>query len=338
MASITLLLTLVSIASDTSAGLPPEPLGTIQGVVVDGTKQDAPLEGIDVVLRAGSSRELLPVAETKSDRYGKFFFRQAPLDPQIVYLPGANRDGVHYPGQRVHLDANNRFAHVKLVAYSAVHTPNPLVAERHEFDILVEGKALKVTETLALRNPTQATYVGESMGPGPPVTFWLSIPQDFDRVTFDKEFFGRRFLVVDHRPVTDLPWMPGTRELRYTYHIPLAENGGKFHRPLDVPTSEICVRLRGTNTNQVSCNLPVVDTGEEQLVYGSSGEGLPESFELELEIGTLPFPWMEYGRWGALLVLVVLAAATAAIYHLRCRRAQSFHGRVNERPAQRRAA
>lgn len=309
--------------SEDFADPPVEPSGIIQGVVVDGTNDGKPLEGADVILRAGTDGEMVSVAETKTDRYGKFLIEHVPPDPAIVYMPGANRDGVHYPGRRVRLDANNQAAYVRIVAFAAVTSPNPLVAKRHDIDLGLDGQALTVTERLSLSNPTRTTYVGQSMGNGPPVTFWLSIPKSFDRVTFEREFFGRRFIVVDHRPVTDVPWLPGEHELRFTYHVPLAESGGRFVRPLDVPNSHVRVCVHDTSAGRVSCNLPRAEAADGEVIFASAGGPLPESFALELTIKAVPFPWMQYARWGALIALVALAAATALLHRLRGSRIDS---------------
>ncbi len=226
---------------------------------MNGTHGNQLLEGVEVVLRAGADGDLVPVAETTTDRYGKFVFEQVPLEPTLVYLPGANRDGVHYPGQRVRLDPSDRIAQVTIVVFDAVSTPCPLVAKRHDIDVTVDQQVLKITESLLISNPSRATYVGQSMGNGPPVTFWLSIPKNFDRVTFDKEFFGRRFFVVDHRPITEMPWLPGEQELRFTYRVPLVESAGQFRRALDVPSSNVRVQVHAAGRRPVSCNLPPLD-------------------------------------------------------------------------------
>jgi len=308
---------------DSGAGALPESMGIIQGVVVDGSYRGEPLDNVKVILRAGTHGGLFPVAETKTDQDGKFVFEDVPLDPTIVYLPGANREKIHYPGGRVRLDENHRIANLTIVAFDAVTAPNPLVAKRHTIDILVEEKALKITEAILLSNGTRTTYVGQSMGKGPPVTFWLSIPKDFDRATFDKEFFGRRFIVVDHRPVTDIPWLPGEQEVRFTYHVPLTESACQFRRPLDVPSSHIRVCVQGASAEQVTCNLPPAKTADNEVAFASAEQRLPASFTLELDIGALPFPWMQYARWGALLVLIALVVVTVAMRHLRSRRSVS---------------
>lgn len=297
----------------------PESDGTIQGVVVNGTHGKQPLEGVDVVLRAGADGALVPVAETKTDRYGKFTFEQVPLDPTLVYLPGANRDGVHYPGQRVRLDPSDRIAQESIVAFDAVSAPCPLVAKRHDIEVTIDEQVLKITETLLISNPTRMTYVGQSMGNGPPVTLLLSIPKCFDRVTFDNEFIGRRFLVVDHRPVTDMPWLPGDLELRFTYRVPLVECAGRFRRIVDVPSSDICVRVHEAGQRLVSCNLPRLDATGRALVFAAPGKRLARDFTIDLQIASMPFPWMQCARWGSVVVLAVLVGVTAAIPALRRR-------------------
>jgi len=324
--------------ADSAAEAPPESTGTIQGVVVDGSHRGEPLKGVKVILRAGTRGGLFPVAETKTDQDGKFAFEDVPLDPAIVYLPGANRKKIHYPGDRVRLNELNRNAYSKIVAFDAVEAPNPLVAKRHHIDILVEEKALKVTEEMLLSNGSRTTYVGQPRGEMPPVTFWLSIPQDFDRVTFDKEFFGRRFLVVDHRPVTDIPWLPGEQELRFTYHVPLTDSACRFRRPLDVPSSDVRVSVRGASAGQVTCNLPPVQTADDEVAFASADGQLPTPFTLELDIGALPIPWAQYARWLALLLLIMPAVAVAVMHRLRSRRAASQPTSRRKANTRRRAA
>jgi hypothetical protein len=317
----------------------PEPTGAIHGVVVNGTNGKQPLAGIEIVLRAGTDGEFVAVGETKTDRYGKFVFEQVPLEPTLVYLPGANHGGVHYPGQRVRLDAIARTAQMTIVVFDAVSSPCPLVARQHDIDVTVEEQVLKITESLLISNPSRATYVGQSMGHGPPVTFWLSIPKNFDRVTFDKEFFGRRFVVVDHRPVTDMPWLPGEQEMRYTYRVPLVETAGQFRRLVDIPTSVVRVRVHGADQGLVSCNLPQSsDSPDGQLAFAAAGEPLARDFTIELQIASLPFPWGRYAPWGAVVVLAVLAGATVAIPPLR--RLSNSRAQADRRrfPKRRRAA
>ena len=136
----------------------------------------------------------------------------------VVYQAGATRHGIFYPGPRIRLTDLQPIARTELSVCDAVAGPNPLVLKKMDVTIRPETGLLKVTESLLLENPSHTCYVGEAAHDGAdPVTLELSIPPDFERTTFDLEFFGRRFAVVNNKLVTSVPWPPGERELRYTY-------------------------------------------------------------------------------------------------------------------------
>jgi hypothetical protein len=215
---MTLSLLAVLLAS-TGLDASPEQSGTIRGIVVNGSHDDEPIGKADVVLRAGRDGPLEPIAKTKTDLYGKFILDHVPLDPTVVYLPGADRDGVHYPGNRIRLSQSNPTTQVAIRAFDAAATPSPLHAQRHDIDVTFESQVLVIRETMQITNRSRKTYVGERVGNELPVTLKLSVPANFDRVTFGNEFYGRRFRIVDHQVVTDIPWPPGERELSFTFSL-----------------------------------------------------------------------------------------------------------------------
>lgn len=313
-----LLILLIAIAS-TDASLS-EVTGTFQGVVVNGSRGDEPIGDAKVLLRAGQEGFLEPAAQTKTDQEGKFVFEQLPLDPALVFLPGIDHDGVHYPGKRLHLGQANPNARVVLRAFDAVQSPSPLHALRHGIEIIVEPQVMLIHETMLVANRSHGTYVGEAFGTEPPVTLRLLVPPNFDRVTFGSEFYGRRFRIVDHQLVTNIPWPPGERELDFTYRIPLENSGGLFRRALDVPCGKVSLHVREADAKKVSCNLPQIQHSGNELVFASTDQQLPAGFSLELQIGNLPFPWRLYARWGALAMLGILVVGTVAISRLRNRR------------------
>jgi hypothetical protein len=293
--------------------------GAIRGVVLNGSRASAPVANAEVHLRVGTNGVFEPVEKTITDAAGRFSFENIPLDSALVFLPGASHHGVHYPGKRIRLDAVNKVANVSIVAYDAVQAVSPLTASRHDFDIEIEERVLKVTETLVVANQSQATYVGESRDGREPVTLRLSIPSSFDRVTFDSEFFGRRFRIVNHQLVTDMPWPPGEREVRFTYRVPIEPTGGQFLRVLDLPSSNVRVHAP-TCEQQVSCNLSPATVVADRMIFGPRDEQSPMGFTIKLQIGNLPIPWMQYARWLSLAALLAFPLGTFLVNRYRNQR------------------
>jgi hypothetical protein len=172
---------------------------------------------------------------------------------------------------------------------------------------------MEISETLLITNPSQNTYVGEQVEDAPPATLRLSVPPNFDRITFGSEFYGRRFRIVDHQPVTDIAWPPGERELKFSYRIPISESGGVLRRPLDMPCRSATLRVRGQNAEEITCNLDLAERDSSETVFASTDKELPAGQIIELQIGAVPFPWVECTRWGSLVALAALMLATAVL-------------------------
>jgi hypothetical protein len=295
------------------AGFGPPEAQQIEGVVVNGSQGQAPVAGAEVLLRGGEDGALVPLARTTADANGCFRFVDLPVEPGLVYRPGANRQGVHYPGPRLlaRVGAGDR---VTITVYDTVAAPSPLVADRHDLDIEVKPAVLTVTETLVVRNPTLTTYVGQP-GAGPfTATLALSIPDGFERVTFADAFHGRQFHIVEKHVVTDIPWTPGSRELRFTYSLVRNEGRHTFVRLLDLPTAQVRVRVRGEEASRVVCDLPRVDSPRgDSVEFRSTPAGLEPGHRLTVESGAASTPWIVSARWIALLLFGALVLGTLIV-------------------------
>lgn len=306
--SLTMLLLTVSVlATNPLAGD-----GVIEGAVVRALDQ-TPVSGAEVVLRAKVDGQLLPVAETTADAQGRFRFEHLPADGAYVYLPGANRDGIHYPGPSVRLSSLRRRAQVSLAVHDAVTFPNPLVVRRHEIVFCPQPDALEVTESMLIDNPSPACYVGQSAGEdAEPVTLQLAIPANFERITFASEFFGRRFSLIDGKLLTGIPWPPGQRELTFSYLLPNSQRHYEWQRPLDLPSEGVRVLVRSDSPQQVACNLNRAPRQEDGVIAFEAHERtLSAGYVLRVELGHLPISAMTYAPWGALALLAGLILATS---------------------------
>jgi hypothetical protein len=142
----------------------------------------------------------------------------------------------------------------------------------------------------------------------------LSLPPGFDKITFDKEFNGRNFLLHDGELLSDLPWPPGDREIRYRYRLPAEHGARAVRRVLDLPTQQAVVVIRGKPQADVTCSLAA--TAAEQggtLVYASNGGEFSAGDAIEMQIGALPITFDAYARWGAAALLGALVVAAAVM-------------------------
>jgi hypothetical protein len=291
-------------------------VGVIEGVVVRAANGTS-VSGAEVVLRAKVDGQLLPVAETTADAQGRFRFERLPSDGSAVYLPGANRGGIHYPGPTMQLTSLQPRAEVKLAVYDAAAFPSPLVVRRHTITLYPEPGVLRVTESMLIDNPSTACYVGRAAGEsGEAETLQLAIPASFQQVTFASEFYGRRFSLIGGRLVTGIPWPPGQRELTFSYVLPNAERCYVWQRPLDLPSSQVQVLVRASDQpDQVTSNLAREPRKEHREVTFASGTHiLSAGYVLRVELGNRAVSVMTYAPWGALAILAVLIVATSLQY------------------------
>ncbi len=289
--------------------------GSISGVVVNASQQDAPVGAAEVVLRVMIDGQFVIAAEGVADEQGHFLFDNIPADADYIYLPGANHDGIHYPASRVRLSPDGPHARIKLAIHETIADPSPLLLRHHHITIYPEADSIRVTEQLLIENPSLTTYIGHPQREGGrATTLRLSIPSNFRRTTFDQEFYGRQFTLFEGHLVTDIPWTPGKRELTFTYVLPNGDRHRVWERPLDLPCDHLKIEVHTETPDEVSCNLALASSQTEGLVtFESTGDMLPAAQVVRLQLESTPFSLATHGRWLALAVLVGLIASTSLI-------------------------
>jgi hypothetical protein len=285
-------------------------VGEISGTAVNGSAGDVPVAGAEVVLRASQDGAFVPVAVSTTDDLGRFCFKDLTVDQSLLYLPGVNHVGIHYPGPRVRLTHDQSTARVRLIAYDTVPSPSPLISRRHEIGVQSGQGYLEVTETLVVDNPSRATFIGQSVDDRPPVTMRLSLPDGIEKVTFDREFHGRNFQLHEGRLITELPWPPGSRELKFIYRVPVEQRLGVLSRVLDLPTDEVVVQVTTSESDSVACNLPRAAAPAQRAIFEQRGKTLPAGHQIVLQLGAVPLRFETYARWLAVVVLAALVAGS----------------------------
>ena len=301
----------------------PGPLaGSVSGVVLNASQGSKPVAEAEVVLRVKLDGQFIVAAEGVADRRGRFTFDNIPASADYIYLPGANFADIHYPGPRISLDREIPHAQVELIVHDPVSEPNPLVIRRHIITVHPETDALRVTEELLIDNSSSRTYVGKASGESQrAATLHLSVPADFRRTTFHKEFYGRQFTLIDGQLVTDIPWPPGQRELAFTYVLPNTDRNRIWRRRMDLPCEHLQIKVFTNFPEEVSCNLAHVATSGDVVTFESNGKTLRVGHNVRLQLGRMPISVATYARWVALVLLVVLILV-AVLVSMRSRRSE----------------
>jgi hypothetical protein len=311
----------------TATAAAPGAEGVIAGRVVNASRGSRPVDGVQVVLQVRAEGQFAPFRETVTNALGQFRFENLPVGGDYLYLAGASQDGVYHPGPRLQVLAHRPSVRTELKVYDAVASPNPLVIRRQEILLCSEPGALRVTESLLVENPTDKCFVGEPTRQGAePVTMRLSIPAEFERATFEEEFFGRRFSLAEGALVTGIPWPPGQREIKFTYVLRNEKKYSALQRPMDLPCEHLRVRVRTSNQirrpdilvwlGKGQARTSVLSSsgdGSGEAVFESTGETLPMGHVLHVDLGRLPLPLMAYARWIAVAVLALLMATVSRL-------------------------
>jgi len=292
--------------------------GRIAGRVINRSRSNAAAPATEVVLELFQEDQFSPIATTISDERGEFIFDNLPIDETRVFRVGAKQDGVYYPGERLRLTPQQATCLVTPFVYDSMLGPSPLVAQRYEIVIRPEPGLLNVTETMLIANQSSTCYVGQAANDKGSVTLRLGIPSTFEKVTFDKEFYGRRFVVIDRKLVTTIPWPPGERVLKFTYILPIEKQCQVWERPLDLPCSDVCVRVVTEKPNEISCNLgPEVNHDDDVASFISRVTPLATGHVIRVQLGSLPVPFAIYGRWVALGLLISIIVVVSLLMMLR---------------------
>ena len=289
--------------------------GTIRGLVVNGSREQLG-GGWDRSCHAGQAAGAIRRRQNGHNRCARPDFNLTIYlwMPDIQYVPGASRGEIHYPGPRLTLTEENPDAQVRIVVYEQSTGPNPLVMEQHDIFVRPRTAALEVTESMVISNPAKMSYVGQpDQGAIGPSTLQLAIPSNFERVTFAKEFYGRRFSLVNGKLMTDIPWPPGKRRLKFTYVLPKEKGPVLWQRPIDLPCSLVRLTVLTDKPGEVRCDLEAERSAtDHQVTFTTAGPALPAGREIHLQHGPIGRALMVYGRWAALTFLGLLIGGTGA--------------------------
>lgn len=164
LAAAALLLAAAAGSQEAGPGTPSEtpdvPSGpaTIRGQVLRAATGD-PVPKVSVVLYALDRSSGSPgLRQTTTDEEGRFAFEGLSDDGGLTYLVGARYRGVPYGGGRVRFEGGGRDERVEIRVAEVTRDPAPVALQEARLRVEWTGDALRVLETLRLRNEAAETF------------------------------------------------------------------------------------------------------------------------------------------------------------------------------------
>lgn len=303
------------------AGLAAE-TGVIQGRLVNGSAGGAAPAQTEVVLhqfRGEAHAEDRP-AQTGPD--GAFTFDGVDTSAGLTYQVTASYGGTTYTGDSLEFLAGEREKSLELRVYESTNADPGLRIRRASVILMgadATSQTVQVVELVTFENPSDRTYLPSATGPaGPMGLLRFPLPPQAGSLERGPGLENAEIVQVDRGFAADLPLLPGTRDVLFSYRFPYRAGRVAFPRSVSYPTAELRVLAPRPGPTVAS---PGLQPGEPLPLGGrtyqvllardlSAGrqvemvfEGLPSRWPLGLPLDAVPIP--VWGGVGAALALLV---------------------------------
>jgi len=233
--------------------------GTISGTVVNGTAGGGTTAGLPVILTIIDANTAAEPAkqQTTTDEAGAFVFEQVPLSADTSYQLSAVYAGIEYAGDLASLASAEGLADQTLDVYETTSDPAAVRASMAHVVIQVdeESDSLLVSELLVINNTGDRTYVGQPAGQADPAlgdshpaingneTLRFAVPPDASDVAIVDGLLIEDLVTSDFGFTDTSPWLPGTRQVAFSYSLPYQGSDYVFRNTLDFPADAVNILM-----------------------------------------------------------------------------------------------
>lgn len=233
--------------------------GTISGTVVNGSAGGGSTAGLPVILTIfGPDAAAEPEERrTTTDEAGAFVFEQVPLSADAAYQLSAIYAGVEYAGYPASLASAEGLAEQELTVFETTSDPAAIRASMAHVVIQVdeESESLLVSELLVITNTGDRTYVGQpveqtdpALGDSHPptsgnVTMRFAVPPGASDVGIVDGLLVEDLVTSDFGFSDTSPWVPGTRQVAFSYSLPYQGSEYVFRTSLDIPADTVNILM-----------------------------------------------------------------------------------------------
>jgi hypothetical protein len=233
-------------------------VGTISGTVVNGTAGGGATAGLPVTLTIIDNNGTSQPAkqQTTTDEAGSFVFEQVPLSADTSYQLSAVYAGVEYAGDVGSLASAEGLADQTLDVYETTSDPAVMRASMAHVVIQVDkgSNSLLVSELLVINNTGDRAYIGQPFQQANPAlgdshpdigneTMRFAVPAGASNVGIVDGLLVEDLVTSDFGFSDTSPWLPGTRQVAFSYSLPYQGSDYVFRTALDIPADTVNILM-----------------------------------------------------------------------------------------------
>ena len=282
------IITAILLLLATTTGAWAQGSGVIEGQVVNGSLQSAPVEGALVTLWALVKDEAESSLETTADGSGQFRFEGLQTEERAYRLE-VEYKGVLYESDVVAFPPGEDFLSVPLSVYESTTSSADISVERAHFIVAFEPGIIYVREVQIFSNGGNLTYVGPTGQEGE-VTADFPLPQGASAVELADGFMGCCTAETDTGFASTYPLVPGSTQFVLSYSLSHDSTTYDLVREIAHPTSSFDVLVADVGVEVIA---PGLTQAEPLSIQGGNylhlaARSLSPADEVVLHFSNLP--------------------------------------------------
>ena len=288
--------------------------GTMSGTVLNGTAGGGSTAGLPVTLTIFGLDETT-TQEAVTDEAGTFTFEEVPLSPEALYQLTAAYAEIEYIGSMGSLDSAEGLDGQEITVFETTEDASAIRASLLHLVIEAdeESQSLIVSEVMVISNSGDRTYVGSPAddAQGQPHTLRFAVPPDALEVGIIDGLLVEDLIITDFGFTDTSPWVPGSRQVAFSYSLPYQGSDYVFRTTLDFPADTVNIMMpKGETGLEISSPFIQGETVLEGQAYlRAQAEGLETGAAIQAVLTDLP----HRGDGGNIQRTVVAALVVAAL-------------------------
>jgi hypothetical protein len=299
--------------------------GAISGTVVNGTAGGGSTAALPVTLTMVDNNGTGEPTQrqTTTDEAGAFAFEQVPLSADTSYQLSAVYAGIEYVGDVGSLASAEGLAGQTLNVYETTSDPAAMRASMAHVVIQVDegSNSILVSELLVINNTGDRTYIGQPVEQADPALGDSHPPIASETMRFAVPPGASDVGIVDGLLIEDLvtsdlgfsdtsPWVPGTRQVAFSYSLPYQGSDYVFRTALDVPADTVSILMPEGKAKLESASPFTLDETvlQDEPYYRASADNLEAGAAIQAILTDLPSGGGGIGVQTAVLVALIVAA------------------------------